>query len=53
MDASRGLLDHPQNGSADGATQKTPAPMMSEQKTVHKRERVILLFRFVVMEPPV
>ena len=53
MDASRGLLDHPQNGSADGATQKTPAPMMSEQKTVHKREPVILLFRFIVMEPPV
>ena len=53
MDASRGLLDHPQNGSADGATQKTPASMMSEQKTHHKRERMILLFRFVVMDPPV
>ena len=53
MDASRGLLDHPQNGSADGATQKTPTPMMSEQKITHKRERVILSFRFVVMEPQV
>jgi hypothetical protein len=53
VDISRGVLGEPR-GSAGGATQTTPTPKKkSKQRTGQKRDRVGVIFRFGIMEPPV
>jgi hypothetical protein len=52
VDVTRGVLGDPR-GIAGGATQTTPTPTTkSKQRTGQKRDRVGVLFRFGIMEPP-